>query len=270
VSAKEFARCVLASKPCRVILAGIEKAPLGRRTLNSISRTHGVFADFNEAWSVAGRRTHAGHDHPDAVALHLELSKELRPSDYAVLYWLCQIRSGDLRIFDFGGNAGNLYYSYSGYLHREGSNITWTVFDLPKVIDEGRRIAAERHASSLRFTSSLNDCDGADVLLVSGAFHYWEQSVRQFLEEFRELPRHIILNRTPVRESGPAFITVQRTDSYAVPCLVRNAAEMIAEFAASDYVVVDQWKAFELALTLPLFPERSVPHYSGFYFRLQK
>ena len=270
MSTKEIARHVLASGPCRAVLAGIEKLPLGRRTLNSISRTRGVFTDFNEAWFVARRSRHAGHDHPGAIALHLELSKELRPSDYAALYWICKIRSGDLRIFDFGGNAGNLYYSYSGHLQREGSSLTWTVCDLPNVIEEGRRIAAERHASGLRFTPSLGDADDTDVLLVSGALHYWEQSVRRFLEQFRELPPHIILNRTPVRESGPAFVTVQRTESYAVPCLVRNAPEMISEFAAMGYDMVDRWKALELALTLPLFPDRSIPYYSGFYFRLQK
>jgi hypothetical protein len=32
------------------------------------------------------------------------------------LYWLSKIAATEIRIFDFGGNVGNLYYSYSTYL----------------------------------------------------------------------------------------------------------------------------------------------------------
>jgi len=32
------------------------------------------------------------------------------------------------------------------------------------------------------------------------------------------------------------------------------------------YTMVDRWPAHELALRMPLFPDRTVPNYSGFYF----
>jgi putative methyltransferase (TIGR04325 family) len=272
LSVKEISRLVLASEPFRSMLAGVERLPLGRTTLTRLSQNRGVFLSFAEAWSAAQSGTHGGHDHPDAVKLHLELSTELRPSDYAVLFWLSRFGlNKNLRIFDFGGNAGNLYYSYSPYLEAQGKRgvgeIEWTVFDLPAVIESGRKLATERMASELRFVDSPAGITEQHVLLVSGAFHYWEKSVQAFLEQFSQRPAHILLNRTPVHDKQSSFITVQRTSSYAVPCLVRNVSEMMADFSSMDYTMIDRWPCLELSLKLPLYPDRSLPYYSGFCFR---
>jgi putative methyltransferase (TIGR04325 family) len=103
------------------------------------------------------------------------------------------------------------------------------------------------------------------ILLVSGAFHYWEGSVREFVRQFPERPDHIIINRTPVHESHE-FFTVQHWGSYGVPCVVRNAKELTSAFAAEDYVMIDRWCAFERSLRMLLLPNYTVPYYSGFYF----
>lgn len=266
MSAKEIAISVLSSEPCLTLLPLLEAVPGGARVLNRISRPRSVFTTFEEAWAAARKRTFGGHEHPDYIKTHLELSKSLRSSDYPVLYWLSQIPSGNLRVFDFGGNVGNLYYPYTGLL-RDGTRvIDWIVFDLPKNVEEGRRIAIERAATGLNFTRSLKDAENCNVLLCSGAFHYWERSVQAFLEQFPHLPEHIIVNRTPVLDTQPSFITVQHRESYAVPCIVRNAAEVISAFADKGYAMVDRWAVLELALRMPLFPKRTVSHYSGFYF----
>jgi len=258
---------VLASEPFRTMLAWFESLPCGRRILNGLSGIHGVFATLEESWSVARRANPAGHEAPGEIPLHFELSKSLRASDYAVLFWLSKIRVEELKVFDFGGNAGNLYYSYLPYLEGEFRRIVWNVFDLPVVMDRGREIAAERGATGLRFANCVEEAADCDVLLVSGALHYWENSVEAFLDQFPRQLRHVILNRTPVHDEQPSFFTVQRTEWCAVPCIVRNAAEIVDAFSARGYTMVDRWPALELSLKLPLFPRRTVPHYSGFYFR---
>ena len=225
-----------------------------------------MYLTFDEAWKAAKRNVHGGHDTPEAIKLHLELSRDLRSSDYAVLFWISRLCGERYQIFDFGGNVGNLYYSYLPYLEERGKSIEWTVFDLPTIIDEGRRIAKERGSSQLRFADSVSEISEDDVLLVSGALHYWEKSVHAFLMQFPRL-RHILVNRTPVHDKQPSFITVQRTGSYSVPCLVRNTAEMVADFSGMGYAMIDRWPCLELSLKLPLYPDRSFPHYSGFYFR---
>jgi len=269
MSAREVAIAFLASEPCRTLLTRIEVLPHGRKLLNSFCQTHGVFTTFEEGWSVARRAKPAGHEDLSEIKVHLEFSSALRPSDYAVLYWLLKIGAGDLRIFDFGGNIGNLYYSYSSHLN-SAQSVRWTVFDIPNVLEEGKRIAEERGAHGLRFTSSLQVASDCNVLLVSGAFHYWEKGVQAFLNQFANPPEHVILNRTPVHDRKLSFVTVQRTKECAFPCIVRNSAELVADFNAKGYAMIDRWPALELSLRMPLFPQYTVPHYSGFYFRRQR
>lgn len=258
---------VLTSEPCGTVLAWFEGLPYGRRILNAVSDTRGVFETFEIGWSVARRAKVAAHEDPGEITIHLELSKSLRASDYSALFWLSKINAEELKVFDFGGNVGNLYYSYLPYLREVFRNIVWTAFDLPVVMDRGREIAAERGATGLRFACSVADAEGCDVLLVSGALHYWEQNVQAFLDQFPQQPKHVIVNRTPVHDYKPSFITVQRTPWCAFPCIVRNSTEIVNAFSARGYTLVDRWPALELSLNLPLFPCRTVPHYSGFYFR---
>ncbi|MGH9431371.1 MAG: methyltransferase, TIGR04325 family [Terriglobia bacterium] len=260
---------VLAAKPFCTILRRIAEFSFGRGILNRLSQSRGVFQTFNEGWQVARKARPAGHEHPSEIEVHLEFSEGLRSSDYAVLYWLLQISPQGLKIFDYGGSAGNLYYSYSQYL-KGVRRLDWTVYDIPSVIEAGERVATQRRAVGLRFARSLGDACDCNVLLVSSAFHYWEDTVEAFLDQFTEPPEHILLTRTPVHEKQPSFITVQRTQTCAFPCVVRNASELVSSFAVLGYTLVDRWPAPEQRLRIPLFPERTVPHSSGFYFRRQK
>jgi putative methyltransferase (TIGR04325 family) len=269
LTAKGIALELLGSFPIVSLLRRCEQLPYGRQLLNGLSPSgKGVYLTFEEAWRAAGRSKYAGHDHPEDIAIHLGFSRGLRASDYAVLYWLAQSRSPHLRLFDFGGSVGNLFYSYSPYLNGLFPTITWTVLDLPVIVEAGRSIAQERGISNLNFTDSIQDSSDHNVLLVSGALHYWEKSINEFIEQFPFRPEHIIVNRTPVHATQSAFITLQSTKSYACPCFVRNADHLITSFAGMGYSLVDRWPALELSLPLPLFPDRTVDHYSGFYFRL--
>lgn len=263
---RKAAKALLASRYSRTILSRAGKSDGGMRVLNAISGNRGVFSNFEQGWAEARRTGLPGHSDPSQIALHMELSKSLRPSDYAALFWLRANADGEnLSVFDFGGNGGNLFYSYSPYLNCLTS-IDWTVFDIPSVIGLGRKIAAERNAEGLSFASSPTQFRAGQVLLASGFFHYWEENVAEFVRQFAAPPAHIIINRTPIGETR-TFITVQRTATCAVPCIVRNRAELISDFASLGYRLVDRWAAPELRIFLPLFPEHSVPHYSGFYFR---
>lgn len=258
-----FARALLSTPACRRWLAALGRSARGAQLLQRLDRYHRAFPNFADAWAAAADRRYPGHDHPDAIENLLMLAQSLRPSDYAALYWLARI-DDDLRVFDFGGNVGNLYYSYRPYLSPR--RLEWTSYDLPAIIASGRRIAAERGVDELRFSDRPQAPADTNVLLISGALHYWEGSIGELFERLESRPSHVLVNRTPVHETAAAFITLQRQDHFAVPCLVRNAGELIAAFTALGYTLVNRWSALELSLPLPLFPAQSVPAYSGFYF----
>ena len=245
------------------------RRPIGLNLLNRVSYPRCVFSSFAEAWDAARRVAYAGHDHPDSIEFQSRLSGRLRPSDYAVLYWLKRIDANPLRVLDFAGSVGNIYYSYASHLHQFAEEMEWVVFDLPNVVDAGKRFAAERGEKQLRFASSLQGLAGSFVVYVSSAFHYWEKSVAEFVASLPSQPEYIIVNRVPVIDSQRTFVTVQYKKTYAVPCMVRNRNELISEFVALDYVLLDSWQAPELRLRMPLFPMHNISEYSGFCFRRQ-
>ena len=116
MSAREAIIEAADSEPFRSLLLRLAKSNAGVRFLNKLSYPRAVFSSFDEAWVAARKTAYAGHDHPDYIKLHLELSKTLRPSDYAALYWISRICSREIKVFDFGGHVGNLFYSYLDYL----------------------------------------------------------------------------------------------------------------------------------------------------------
>ena len=150
-------------------------------------------------------------------------------------------------------------------------SVKWTVFDLPQTVTAGQALAREVDSRGLAFTTSLEQYSRDQVLLISGAFHYWEKSIATFVRQFPEQPDHIVINRTPVRdEQAPAYVTVQDNGSFAVPCIVRSFNEIVSEFSALGYALIDRWKVLELRIRMPLFPDFNVPYYSGFYFSTKK
>ena len=157
MSAKDLAIDLLATNPCLWLLSTLESSSTGLRVLNRVSYPRSVFPSFEAAWQAAKRVTYAGHDHPDYLGFQAGLAGTLRPSDYAVLYWLLRIDANPLRVLDFAGSVGNVYYSYASHLRKFTKGLEWVVFDLPPVVEEGRRIAAQRGEKSLQFVSSLEE-----------------------------------------------------------------------------------------------------------------
>ncbi len=248
------------------LLAAADRMAATRAIIRRASYPRVPFDNFADAWRAAASDRHAGHD-TESIAIHRELSQKLRPSDPPVLRILTQIASsGSLRVLDFGGNIGNLYYSYLPHLPGN-VDIQWHVLDLPAVTSAGREIANQRSARGLRFFESLESIGaGYDVVLASGALHYWEQDVGAWIEKLPHSAGHIIVNRSPIHP-GRSFVTIQQTDTYAVPCIVRRRADLIEAFSKHGLRLSDEWLCPELSLTLALYPQLSVTNYSGFYFQ---
>jgi putative methyltransferase (TIGR04325 family) len=263
-------KSLLSSRLGSDLLIRAGRYPLPRAFLRRLSYPRIAFANFDEAWEAAGEDRYAGHE-TESIDIHMGLMEKLRPSDPNVLKHLNVIASrGCMSVLDFGGNVGNVYYSYRPHLPG-AAQLDWTVVDLAAVTSVGARLARERNVAELRFKNSLQEATGNfDVLLASGSLHYWEESIASWLKSLPQLPPHVIVNRSPVHESHPTFITVQQTKTYAVPCVVHNRSELVDAFAQHGYSLVDAWAAPELSLTFTFFPALSVPQYSGFYFRRDK
>jgi hypothetical protein len=150
-------------------LKGIEAMPGGERALGVLARQpivrpafnwlvgfHRVFNSLEEAVAAARPFAEGGHENPGNATLHLMLSESPRPSDNAALFHIQKLIRAGLRIFDFGGNVGNLFYRYDRMLKMPGTLI-WQVYELPEMIERGKSLAAARGEKRLQFTTNWED-----------------------------------------------------------------------------------------------------------------
>ncbi len=247
----------------RYLLRGFQRLPLTRSLYRVLVGYRRPFASLEEAEAAVARYSLGGHEHPQNVKNHLGMYSRARPSDYAALFYIRPVLHGIKRVFDLGGNSGNLFYSYSNYLSwPEG--LVWQVLDLPANMAAGEAIAKERGADQLRFTGEWMDADGADLLIVSGSLHYLHRSLAEMIGELRARPSYILINRTPLTDGAPVA-TIQDLGIFRIACMVHNKSQVVRDLEQLDYVVVDEWKAHELSLEIPGYPELTVPAYTGIF-----
>jgi putative methyltransferase (TIGR04325 family) len=247
------------------VLRGVQALPLTRSLYRGLVGYRRPFASLEEAEAAVSRYSQGGHEHPQNVKNHLGMYSRARPSDYAALFYIRPILHRIKRVFDLGGNSGNLFYSYSNYLSwPEG--LIWQVLDLPVNMAAGAAIAKERRAHQLQFTGEWADADGADLLIVSGSLHYLHRPLGEMIVELKVRPSYILINRTPMTDGTPVA-TIQDLGVFRVACMIHNKSQIIRDLEQLDYVVVDEWKAHELSLVIPGYPEHSVPAYTGIFLR---
>ena len=241
---------------------------LTRRAYAALLHYRRPFASLHEARQALGQLDGTAHESSSNIEWHARMQAAIRPSDYAALFQLRPLLPHLTRIFDLGGNVGNLFYSYARYVEFP-PELTWQVFDLPAVVASGTALARQRNASQVRFTSTWQDADGADLLIAAGSLHYFEVPLWAMVSELSSKPRYILVNRTPLNEDRPVA-AVQDSIGIQVACFVYNRSDMIRGFERIGYELVDQWRAPELGLTIPGYPELSAPEYSGFFLKLPK
>ncbi|HEY3975194.1 MAG TPA: methyltransferase, TIGR04325 family [Candidatus Sulfotelmatobacter sp.] len=224
------------------------------------------FRSFAEARSCSTRYISAGHEHEDDIRMHISSSRVARESDYPVFYWLSQSGEPLRGVFDFGGNIGNLFYCYQNYLPFP-PDISWKVYDLPELRAAGEKLGAERAESRIRYVESLEQLDATDLFLASGSLHYFESSLPELLAQAKQLPRRVLVNRTPFSDAGE-LLTIQDNGTFLVPCKLHNKRNFLAGMARLGYELRSSWPVAERALYVPLHPDCSSATYFGFYFEL--
>jgi len=222
------------------------------------------FSSFAAAQASASKYIQSGHEHPDEIRFHTSISDTVRESDYPLLFHLAPLISELRHVFDFGGNIGNLFYSYQHKLNF-GPTLLWTVYDLPVKKPLGEKLAAQRAETRVRFTNDLTAASGADVFIASGSLHYFEEPLHEILASLDVLPRHVFVNRAPF-STGPDLITVQDNRSYLVPCKLHSRTTLITGMQALGYELRSEWPVHERRLLIPTHPDLCARNYSGFYF----
>jgi putative methyltransferase (TIGR04325 family) len=261
--ARAAARLPLVRSAFRLLRA----LPGGTALLNTVLGYQRVYATLPEAQRALAPYANFGHQHPDAVTLHINLNVTARPSDRIAFCHIEPLLAELRTVYDVGGNAGNLYFCYKNYLTFR-PDLVWTVNDLPAPIAAGRALAVERGEYSLKFTDRWEEASGTDLMLISGALHYFEEPLASRLHRLKQKPRYILINRTPLT-ARPTVGAVQDAGTYQVACLLLNRDTLIQGLLEIGYNLLDSWRCEELNFTVPANPDYDVGAYSGLWFRLR-
>lgn len=248
------------------VLDGVRAAPVLRSAYAAGVGYHRPFGTLAEAERAIAPFANEGHENAANSDNHLDYYQETVASDLAAMFFLRDMLPSCRRLFDLGGNVGHLYYYYAPYLtYRD--DLVWQVLDLPRNMERGRALALERRAPHLFFAEGWPDASGADVLLCSGAMHYFPRPLSGMVAELAEPPRHVLVNRVPLTDGEP-FAAVQERPGFRVACMVHNRQALVEGFAALGYGLRGAWRVPDLSLVARGHPRFCVPAYSGLCFSL--
>ena len=227
----------------------------------------GVFNSFEAAQATAPATRPVGYDNEASAALYVERSQRVYPTDYPVMLWLqTLLAQGCDGVFDLGGHIGVSFYAYKRYL-RYPPTLRWCVHDVPAVMAQGQRVAAQRSdAAGLTFADHFGQASGMPVLLAAGSLQYLQDTLAERLAPLAAPPAHLLVNLLPLHETR-GFHTLQSMGTAFCPYRVEHRPTFEADLAACGYELVDHWHNPEKRCEIPFQPAESLDHYHGYYFR---
>ena len=229
-------------------------------------RFRGVYSSYNAALAAVPRKALQGFEHQSVAQFFVDTHFVFNPSDYPILFWLSRIWEPGQLLFDFGGGVGQSFYVYQDYL-RFPEGVRWLLYDLETLVESGKRVALEKKAKGLEFTTDFQDAKGAAILLTTGALQYIEPDLSALIAELPEAPKHVLINRVPMY-TGETYYTVQHSEHSFVPNKIMNMDAFVRGMQELNYEKVDDWY-LPRTIRVPFHPECFVPSYRGFYFRLK-
>ena len=184
----------------------------------------------------------------------------------AALLLIASRNNGRLSVLDFGGALGSTYYQ-NRHLLSHLSALSWHVVEQPHFVSAGR---AEFENEHLRFFPTIAESWAAerpDVVLFSSVLQYLEKPAELLAEIAVAGPAYILVDRTPILDSGRERIVVQTVPPIIYPasyaCRLFAPGAMEAVLAPAYDVVFD----FEVHVGTVIKVDDSLARYRGMLFR---
>lgn len=229
-------------------------------------RFSGAYRSHDAALAAARRHGLAGYDHMEVAEVAFEPMCRIAPWDYPVLFWLRRLQGEVESLVDAGGHMGTKYRAFRDALPIS-ETLQWTVYDLPAIVEAGRRRASADGLHGLRFVDRLEEAGAPDLFLGSGLLQYLDTPLPALIDRLPAPPSHLLLNKVALRK-GPTVVTLECIGRARVPYQIRNEAAFMASVEALGYQLVDRWTIPSLAHVIDTHPELGASESAGFYFRL--
>ena len=230
------------------------------------NRYWGVYSSAAEARAHAAKVSdHVGYDHQGPAELYRDMIGRLSPCSYPMMFWLAKIcGEGSARsLLDFGGHFGIKFYNFRKFIDLP-KDFSWTVFDVPQVVDSGRTYASAKGETGIFFAdSTVGRTD--DIFFASGSLQYVAGSVADEITRLGSRPRHILIGSLPVNRTR--YFTMQNIGVTISPYQIFARDDILSNLGELGYDLVDSWEEPGKACHIPLDPDHSLNSYHGFYFR---
>jgi putative methyltransferase (TIGR04325 family) len=229
-----------------------------------ITACRGIYSTYDEAKRAGANITRLGYN--QNIINEPEIMGEpahMRRRDYPVLFWLAPELTEGTTLLNLGGNAGTEYFTYRQFL-RFQPNMRWLVWELPYAVKFGEGVVDVLDAPELAFTTRVEEGDGADIVLASGALQYFEQDLATYVKSLRKRPTRIFVNRVPLYE-GKTYFTLQNVIGSVVPYRIQCRQELVDSLSEIGYRLIDCWYE-DHEIPIPFHPECRVKGFYGFYF----
>jgi putative methyltransferase (TIGR04325 family) len=234
------------------------------RPINSF---RGVFANFDEAARHVPQSRRVGYDVPETAGWYRQRLDDVQHDDYPMLYWFEKAMADSRTIVEIGGHVGVAYYPFTRIVACP-EDLRWTIVDVAAVTRAGAQLARERGRTNLHFANDLSEVsNGCDILMASGSLQYLHGDLLpERVRKMVPLPKHIIINKTPVREAGDGYVTLQNLGVSLCPYRIHGKDDLIAPLERLGYAIVATWRK-DREVIIPGRPDLTVEHYGGFYLR---
>jgi putative methyltransferase (TIGR04325 family) len=134
----------------------------------------------------------------------------------AGLNWIAAQGKGKLRVMDFGGSMGSLYFQYRKFF--SVLDVQWNIVEQKNFVEYGKKYFQD---DRLRFHFTMQDCMNewpVDVTILSSVLPYIQEPYKVLAEVIRLKPPFIIFDKMPfLKEGDKDRITVQRVHPSIYP-----------------------------------------------------
>ncbi len=223
---------------------------------------YGVYSSFADALSDVPENRELGYDNPGSALLYEDHLARIWPEHYPVLFWLSRSWGAHQRVLDFGGHRGALFYATRRWL---GAGPEWYVFDVPAVVEEGRRWAHDHGVERLTFESDLSRIPAPDLVVAAGSLQYVEESPLEWLERIPGEPRYLLVSTTPFHPDRE-FVTLNNMGTAYCPYKVRHFRRFFEGLHDLGYATVEQWHHPGKACNVPFHIPPGEVTYRGALF----
>jgi putative methyltransferase (TIGR04325 family) len=222
-----------------------------------------TFQTYTEAAVAAQKLGVTGYDNEASAAIYDHYTR-IDTHDYPALCWLMRsMQEGMRTVADVGGSIGIKYRAFQVAL-APWPDLRWTVHDVPAAVAHGRALAAERSDTTrLHFADRFDDLEGTDVLFASGVLQYLPETLGVMLARWQRLPRRIVINITPIHPQRD-FFTINSIGTAFCPYRVQTQASLVRGLTQLGYKPRESWINPDKVMVIPLQPESSLRHYSGY------